>query len=60
MANILIYDCEIAKAIQGRNETRLEGVEYCDGWEDFGNMGISCICAFDSVWRGTGYLCRII
>lgn len=45
----LVYDIEIEKAIQGRNEERLEGIEYCDGWRDHANMGISVICAFDYV-----------
>ncbi len=46
---MLIYDCEIAKAIPGRNEERQEGIEYCEGWRDFNNMGISVICAYDYV-----------
>jgi len=44
---MLIYDLEIVKAIQGRNEERISGIEYCDGWNDHANMGISCICAYD-------------
>jgi hypothetical protein len=43
----IVYDTEIKKAIQGRNEERLSGIEYCDGWRDFANMGISCLCAHD-------------
>jgi len=44
---MLIYDIEIAKAIQGKNEQIIAGVEYCGGWNDHANMGISCICAYD-------------
>jgi hypothetical protein len=44
---MLIYDCEILKAIQGKKEERLEGIEYCSGWRDFEGMGISCIGAYD-------------
>ena len=44
---MIIYDCEIVKAIQNKNEERIEGIEYCDGWRDFENMGISIIGAYD-------------
>lgn len=47
---MIIYDCEIVKAIQGKiveNEKRIEGIEYCEGWRDFENMGISIIGAYD-------------
>lgn len=47
MDSILIYDCEIRKAILGKNETPIEGIEYAAGWRDFANMGISCIGAYD-------------
>lgn len=43
--NCLIYDCEIVKAIPNKGDDRLEGIDYCDGWRDFENMGISVICA---------------
>ena len=44
----LVYDCEIVKAIPPRYDNlRREGIEYCDGWRDFENMGISTICAYD-------------
>lgn len=45
--NALIYDIEIAKAILGRGETRIDGVQYCDGWHDHAGMGISVIGAYD-------------
>lgn len=44
--NIIVYDIEIAKAIQGRNEKKIKGIEYCGGWRDFENMGIACLCAY--------------
>lgn len=44
---ILVYDCEILKAIPQRNQDRLDGIEYCEGWRDFENMGISCVGAIE-------------
>lgn len=47
---LLVYDLEIVRAIQGNpKEPRQEGVEYCAGWHDHANMGISCLCAHDYV-----------
>lgn len=40
--NALIYDIEIVKGIPDKKKTMLEGIEYCAGWEDHANMGISC------------------
>jgi len=47
MKQFMIYDIEIEKAIQGRGESRIDGIEYCNGWEDHEGMGISVICAYD-------------
>jgi hypothetical protein len=44
----VIYDIEIAKAIRGKNEAPIPGIEYCAGWQDHANMGISSIAAWDS------------
>lgn len=44
---MLIYDIEIAKAILGRSEKKVPGIEYCGGWRDFEGMGIACLCAYD-------------
>jgi len=44
---MIIYDAEIKKAIADRHHPVQEGIEYCAGWDDFENMGISCICAYD-------------
>lgn len=45
--NAIIYDCEIIKGIVKKGESRLPDIEYCDGWRDFANMGISVIGAYD-------------
>ena len=44
--NALIYDIEIVKAVPTK-EPRIEGVEYCIGWGDHANMGVSVVCAYD-------------
>lgn len=44
---MLIYDCEIERAILGKNETPIPGIEYCEGWHAFKEMGLSCIGAYD-------------
>ncbi len=44
---MIIYDCEIIKAIPSKHEAPMAGIEYCAGWHDFENMGISTICAYD-------------
>ena len=44
---MLLYDIEIKKAIKDRRDPRIEGIEYCEGWDDFDNMGISTLCAYD-------------
>ena len=47
---ILIYDCEIIKAvpIDYKNEAPIEGIEYCKGWDDHENMGISVIGTYSN------------
>jgi hypothetical protein len=47
--NTIIYDIEIKRAILKKGEKKLEGIEYCEGWRDFTNMGIACIGAYDYV-----------
>ena len=42
----LIYDLEIIKAIPTK-EPRIDGIEYCAGWGDHANMGVSVIGAYD-------------
>lgn len=46
-----IYDLEIAKAIPPKNEAdRIDGIDYCAGWTDYANMGISvgAVCTLDT------------
>lgn len=50
---MLIYDIEIVKAIQKRDEERLDGIEYCEGFHDHANAGVSVICAYD--WEAGRY-----
>lgn len=45
--NSLVYDIEIIKAVPQNNVEIQEGIEYCAGWDDKANMGVSCVCAFD-------------
>ena len=46
---MIIVDVEIKKAILGRGEEPIPGIEYCEGWRDFAGMGISCVCTYDIV-----------
>ena len=50
---LLVYDTEIVKAILKEEEKRIEGIEYCDGFHDHKNCGISVICAHD--WKTGRY-----
>ena len=43
MKKILIYDCEIIKAIRDPKKVDLAHIDYCNGWDDYENMGISVI-----------------
>ena len=47
--NRLFYDVEIARAIEVEGEERFQGVDYCEGWEDFAGMGVAVLCAYDEV-----------
>ena len=55
---MLIYDCEIARAIRGRGEVKREGIKYCQGWQDHGNMGISTVCCYDYEKDQYGVFCQ--
>lgn len=44
----IVYDCEIKKAILGKKETAIEGIEYCKGWGDHAGMGVSVTGVYDS------------
>jgi hypothetical protein len=48
-----VIDVEIKKGILQRNEFAMPGIEYCSGWRDFANMGVSVVCTFDLVTRLT-------
>lgn len=43
MQNVIIFDCEIEKAILPKGTEPLTDIEYCEGWHDIENMGISVI-----------------
>lgn len=59
--NYLIYDCEIYRAIPQRGTARLNGIEYCQGWQDFTGMGISVIgCYFSATETAMCYLPGIV
>lgn len=47
---ILIYDCETIKAVMPdyANQAKIEGIEYCEGWHDHSNMGISVIGTYNN------------
>lgn len=45
--NIIIYDLEIIRAIPNRDGSKEEGIEYCTGWHDHQNMGISVNGVYD-------------
>lgn len=49
MVNGIVYDIEIVKGICNINEERLPDIEYCAGWNDHANMGISVIGVYDFV-----------
>jgi hypothetical protein len=44
---MLIYDVEIKKAILGKHDDPVEGIEYCEGWGDHLGMGVSTVCCYD-------------
>ena len=46
---MLIYDLEIIKAIPDRKKPNEPGIEYCAGWDDHANMGVSVIGAYDAI-----------
>ncbi|MEW6186191.1 MAG: hypothetical protein AB1585_10685 [Thermodesulfobacteriota bacterium] len=44
---MIIFDCEILRAVPGRDGVREPGIEYCGGWRDFAGMGLACIGVYD-------------
>lgn len=47
MCNVIIHDHEIVKAILSKRDAKIPGIEYCKGFNDFNNMGISVTGVFD-------------
>ena len=47
--NGLIYDCEIIKCIPAPGLEEDSGLQFCNGWNDFENMGILVIACYDYV-----------
>ena len=39
----LFFDCEIIKAIPNPGEDNIPAIEYCKGWQDYENMGVSVV-----------------
>lgn len=49
---MLVYDCEIINAIKPKKPSEVrKDIKYCDGWEDYKGMGISCVGLYDTVKR---------
>jgi hypothetical protein len=44
---MIVLDVEIKKAICGRGEEKLPGIEYCGGWGDRKGMGVAVVCTYD-------------
>lgn len=55
---MIIYDIEIKKAIVDKRNPRIEGIEYCEGWHDHANMGISTVCAYDYATSQSRVFCE--
>lgn len=49
MAEYFVFDLEIKNAIPTNREPRVQGVRYCEGWEDYAGMGVAVLCAYDYV-----------
>ena len=45
--NAVFYDIEIEKAILGKGQSPIPGIEYCAGFDDHANAGVSVLCAYD-------------
>ncbi len=44
---MFVYDLEIIKAIPPKEGILEQGIEYCAGWHDHANMGVSVIGGYD-------------
>lgn len=56
--NAIVYDLEIEKAILGRGEIRLEGIEYAAGFDDHANLGVSVIGVYDFATDRSRVFCK--
>jgi hypothetical protein len=56
--SIVVYDLEIAKSILGKNEFPKPNIEYCNGWSDHANMGITVLAAYDLETDQTHVYCE--
>lgn len=45
--DLVVYDAEIIKGVPNPREKRLDDIEYCEGWHDHANMGLSVLGAID-------------
>lgn len=55
---MIVYDCEIIKAIPSKKERKLTGIMYCKGWRDFDGMGVACVAAYDYETNGIRVFCE--
>lgn len=55
---MLVYDIEIIKAIPNKDGSRMDGIEYCEGWGDHRNMGVSVIGAYDTQQQRSRVFCE--
>lgn len=47
--NPLIYDTEIKNGVATEDHPALTGYKYAENWNDFAGMGISTLCAYDTL-----------
>jgi len=55
---MIVYDIEIVKAIPPRYGPRDNSIEYCGGWHDHANMGVSVIGVYDYRTERTRVFCE--
>lgn len=54
----IVLDLEIVRAIPDRKAPVIPGIDYCQGWTDFANMGISVVCLADLASGDTRVICE--
>lgn len=55
--NGIIYDLEIKTCIPDPNKPNDPNYRYCKGWEDYSEMGISTLCAYDILTKRYHIFC---